>query len=468
MNISFTRPDFNNIDIFDHRRETNKSKHSLPEPLKEVQGLTFHSNNMIRIEREHPLSYHTPDYNDVGKEKKYGLAPLSPQSTTTVNESQMNKALKASFPSDLDIKSSLANKGLYRRWLRRLEIIFEFLGVCETRTLPGAQRLRWTCTCGKNIYDDFVELQPGALEDLRLRLQHRETPTDYNSGSAKAWGRINSIFSWSVTSLMHILRGHGGQTRSNPNTGQLPTHNPPISSMNQFRATTPVSSNPLYLLLCINSGRFGADLHQESMQQISCDQELFHFLRRIYAHRRNRLLRLFSLRTMNSIQFVKFAADMSAKVDIHSHSTYCDKLMCICVPPESKVEPTPNSEYRCNPIPANHIPPFGENYMMHLYSSPSCVNPLQVAVYNQIPKRTCGQLMVRPENVSEGWGLHFREGWHLVKIWALICSLFVGGSLIFGVLYSVLKKDVQSAFGIASYLVTTATVGLGYLAIRSR
>ena len=158
---------------------------------------------------------------------------------------------------------------------------------------------------------------------------------------------------------------------------------------------------------------------------------------------------------------------MSGKVDIHPHSIYCDNRSCICVPPKSKVEPEPDSEYRCAPIPATRIPPIGENYMKHLFSSPDCINSSQVWVYNQIPKRTRGQLIARPEAPAEGWGLYFQEGWYWPMIWALVLTLFLGGSLIFGVLYAVFRKDAQSAFGIASYWITAATLLIGYLATKN-
>lgn len=158
---------------------------------------------------------------------------------------------------------------------------------------------------------------------------------------------------------------------------------------------------------------------------------------------------------------------MSAKADIHAHATYCSSNTCTCLPPSSKVAPAPNSEYICNPIPAPHIPPIGENYMMHLYSSPECIDASQVWVYNQIPKRTRGVLVPRADAPAEGWGLHFEQGWHWPKIWTIIAILFLGGSLLFGVLYATLKKDAQSAFGIASYWIAAATILVGYLATKN-
>jgi hypothetical protein len=158
---------------------------------------------------------------------------------------------------------------------------------------------------------------------------------------------------------------------------------------------------------------------------------------------------------------------LNAHVDIHPHSIYCDKNHCICLPPKAKVEPEPNYEYVCKPVPARHSPPVGENYMMHLFFAPECIDPSQVWVFNQMPKRTSSRLIAQPDAPAEGWGLYFQEGWNWAKITTFVLTLFVGGSLIFGLLYAVLKKDLQTAFTIATYWFTAAGVLLGYVAAKS-
>lgn len=54
-----------------------------------------------------------------------------------------------------------------------------------------------------------------------------------------------------------------------------------------------------------------------------------------------------------------------------------------------------------------------------------------------------------------------------MKIMTVILTLFVGGSLVFGLIYAVLRKDVQTAFTVATYWFTASGVVLGYLAARS-
>ncbi|KAF2175152.1 hypothetical protein K469DRAFT_680377 [Zopfia rhizophila CBS 207.26] len=349
-----------------------------------------------------------------------------------------------------------------------MEIVPETLGLREKRLKPGLERVRWTCSCGLSLYDDFIELQPGGLGDLKRRLEDASAPRQCSSSNSATPAGALSIFGKFFSRMKPGSWSRRGNRKSPQDPGRLPTHH----SLGHYAVSVANLSAPptnvLYLLVCINSGNFGVELHHESIGHIKSDRALFHFLRESYAQRRSILLSAISLRTISSISLVKFAMDMSARVDIHPHLISCDKISCICVPPKSKVEPAPNSEYRCNPIPAPHIPPIGENYMMHLFSSPGCINSSQVWVYNQFPKRMCGRLMGQPDEPAEGWGVHFQEGWDWPKIWAVILILFLGGSTLFGVLYAALNKDVQSAFGIASYWITTATILLGYLATRNR
>ena len=155
---------------------------------------------------------------------------------------------------------------------------------------------------------------------------------------------------------------------------------------------------------------------------------------------------------------------MSSHVDVHRHELSCQESSCTCIPPPEKVEPSANCEYRCEPIPARHIPPIGENYLMHCYSSPSCVNPSQKWVYNQIPKKLGAQLQSREDGPALGWGVHFEEGWNWDKIVALELIIVVLGGALFAVLWSVWKHDIQGAFAISAYWLVACHALLGLVA----
>ena len=54
-----------------------------------------------------------------------------------------------------------------------------------------------------------------------------------------------------------------------------------------------------------------------------------------------------------------------------------------------------------------------------------------------------------------------------MKIMIVNLTLFVGGSLVFGLVYAVLQKDVQTAFTVATYWFTASSILFGYLVARS-
>lgn len=149
---------------------------------------------------------------------------------------------------------------------------------------------------------------------------------------------------------------------------------------------------------------------------------------------------------------------------MHEHA--CTKDSCICLPPPEKVEPEPTAEYHCQPVPPAHIPPIGENFLMHSFSNPSCIHPWQTWVFSQFPKRTCGRLRGEFTMPVEGWGILFQEGWDWPAIWSILLMFFVLPSIAFLIFYTVFKGDVQGASAVAAYWVAVGTIFLGYIATR--
>jgi hypothetical protein len=85
-------------------------------------------------------------------------------------------------------------------------------------------------------------------------------------------------------------------------------------------------------------------------------------------------------------------------------------------------------------------------------------------VLTQLPKR---KQKLRGHAREHGWGLYFEQGWDLRKM-AKLYFLVVGlGSLLFALLWTVLQKDIQSAFAIASWMVTLGGSVLALFAMYS-
>jgi len=81
----------------------------------------------------------------------------------------------------------------------------------------------------------------------------------------------------------------------------------------------------------------------------------------------------------------------------------------------------------------------------------------------------CGELVASGSQEELGWGLHFQEGWHWRTILYFIVVVLISvSSLVFGIVWSVTKADIQGAFAISGFWLTLGSVLLGYLAVKSQ
>jgi hypothetical protein len=110
---------------------------------------------------------------------------------------------------------------------------------------------------------------------------------------------------------------------------------------------------------------------------------------------------------------------------------------------------------------------MGKNYLMHYVKHPEHVNTQQTWVYNQIPKRTRGQLLAPRDEQVPGWGIHFEEGFNWPVFGSLGLIIVILGSLVFGVAWGVLKKDAGTSFTIAAYWTNIATILMAFLAFKN-
>jgi hypothetical protein len=107
------------------------------------------------------------------------------------------------------------------------------------------------------------------------------------------------------------------------------------------------------------------------------------------------------------------------------------------------------------------------DYLLHLFNKPSCLSEQEQEVFTRFPKRTKGELAGTLAQRAKGWGIFFEEGYDLLKIAWLVSLVSFLGSLLFGVLWAVVRKDVQGAFGISAWWVTVGGSSLALFAIRS-
>lgn len=160
-------------------------------------------------------------------------------------------------------------------------------------------------------------------------------------------------------------------------------------------------------------------------------------------------------------QAIKVAYGGGRHVDMRCHNDICElDKHCRCIPPMHLVR-QPNKEYECDPVPSKQSPPVGPRLMMDCFTDPNNIHPDATLIWKQLPKRTCGELVSRSFELVDGWGIYYEEGWDWFKIWCVLGIGFFPPSLLFGILWAILKKDIQGAFGVASWWMTGATILVG-------
>lgn len=110
--------------------------------------------------------------------------------------------------------------------------------------------------------------------------------------------------------------------------------------------------------------------------------------------------------------------------------------------------------------PCGRVPPVGENMMTHWFHHPEDAQRSITCL--RAPKKRKNKLEIcQEQHTNVGWGIQIVEGWIIRRIWLLTLTLFLFGSLVFGVCWSVFQQDVQGAFGVASYMVTFVVLVVG-------
>ena len=146
-------------------------------------------------------------------------------------------------------------------------------------------------------------------------------------------------------------------------------------------------------------------------------------------------------------------ADKIAWFELHFQD-FVDIRKVPDVPPETK-----KNEYQYQSC--DLIPPVGANLMAHLFHHPEHANKMSVTCL-RTPKKRKTRLAVCPlRGTNVGWGIHLVEGWIMTRVWLLALGSFVLGSLVFGVCWSILRRDVQGAFAVSAYIITLLTLVVG-------
>lgn len=291
--------------------------------------------------------------------------------------------------------------------------------------------------------------------------------------------------------LRQVLLGYFGFRSDLNSDSSLPfTNDARIVNQSQS-GTFEGEEDQMHLLICMDDAKYSSGLLQEAIHDVNCDRELFKRVDDAYKKKCREKRSFLSLRSVESIEFVtvcmnhpksvlpsnesnlygqwsssiddeKFHLIFGNFADVRRHERHCNEQMCHCLPPRDKVWPRPAAEYRYEPVPPDKSPPIGSNTLMHFLQSPECVAEKQKWILKQFPKKIRGKLSAQLDGPVQGWGIHLKEGRNKGKILLLI-SLNLIMVLIFGLVWSEVKKDVQGGFGVAACWIAVIGVALTYM-----
>lgn len=178
------------------------------------------------------------------------------------------------------------------------------------------------------------------------------------------------------------------------------------------------------------------------------DIDFFHALRAQYKEKTGRYKSILSFKKPIAIRFVKFRLFHRRLVDIQEIDA---------IPPESEKD-----EYEYSPMPADTIPPIGPKLLMHFFLHPdhAAVRPILLA---NIPKRKKDELVPCPvAGSSMGWGIDITTGVDQLKLFG-ICFVGTLVSTIFGIVWAIVRKDIQGGFAVSGFMLTVAVTMIGSL-----
>ncbi|KAF3938906.1 hypothetical protein ABW19_dt0200080 [Dactylella cylindrospora] len=424
-----------------HKNEIVSTPSGSESPPKEQGELPYIPSNEVFVLTENP-----PECSEDRAEDGHGRTLTSPDQDSkkeTIVDGQ--PSLDAPTMRTEETSLSILPKSLAVDWAI-LWLKNWYLRKTEDHLQDGMERVRWNCVCGTEIYQDVKIGEEAHIKELAVKM----TETMRRNNLQEAPNTLGSIVGWFKKPSLN-LPSHKSIAPSRQISSISTTPNPASQSSNQAAIGPNITLPPdaKYLLYCLNERPYRTVLLDTHIDDsTTTDYHIFNHLhntyQRYFPHWRQRL----SFKTLKRIDFVKFELLYDVGIDIKTRETPD------CLPP-----PAPQVEY----IYEIKGAPIGQRPMMHYFHNPECLRPIPGNYFvSRMPKRR-GRLAldVLASSICEtGWGLHFYEELDWGKVWLGLAVSFIA-SLLFGMLWSVYRNDIQGAFGVSSYVLTNVAIIIG-------
>lgn len=229
------------------------------------------------------------------------------------------------------------------------------------------------------MYDDYVELQPGAASRL-------QTSLNKSPETAATTAEGGSAFMHSLGSTIWDIYTKARRTITIKEQRLPLQQSSPIVCVQQQAAPPSRPEEALFLLVCQNVSVHDKKLSQLSICDVDSDEKIFRALNDHYQSRFTGWWSLASFRTLTGIKFVRF--------DLYRKSQSVDVRLI------NDILAADNPDYRYAPVPIDLMPPVGEHLLIHLFNNPKCAEDVR-ACLERFPKKlrerlTCGEKAIAP------------------------------------------------------------------------
>ena len=194
-----------------------------------------------------------------------------------------------------------------RRW--SFKSPFSVFGLGECSLEREKTRVRWRCVCGRQMYDDFIELRPGAAADLEKWLndsiRNHAVNRASNSSQDSTW-RSSNASSEGVSGQRQTAGSDISLQPLSWTASRLP------DSDKNAAVAIDVHLEKCWLLIC-GQPRKGPDslLAQLDLSSKPSDRELFDGMRKFHSSLRDAFTLLPVLKGVQTIRFVQVNSEKS-------------------------------------------------------------------------------------------------------------------------------------------------------------
>lgn len=340
----------------------------------------------------------------------------------------------------------------------------------------GHVRVRWTCvsvnllitisytdtlqSCGESLYDDFIEQRPNAARLLEAYLNRPRVHTYQSPASQSSTvSSTSSIFDSSsrASTLATPSSTYGGSAPWSRGSDPSKYNPSRVRADSAFSVRMPNYAEESWLLTCANEGRLTPKIVHLDVNEcrIRSDKDLALSLREHYDQLHRRWYNWTRLRGLTTIEFVQFEVHRNRFADIRAAPSMPPKSATSSVSTAGGPEKSQGaSQHPYTFEPNDLLPPVGSTYLLHLFKHPNDYDS-ELVTYLRSPKRR------QRLEFGMGWGVHLVEGFLAQRVWAFTVGICGLSSAVFAALWTIMKEDVQGAFGVAQWVLGIAVLMVG-------